>query len=154
MAPKLPPCGLYLTRAPIGAVPAGRLVSFHNHGEPGPGVYLPTGWAANRARFEAPGTLLPRPEDAVFLEPLPPEGFYRVVEAFHCCASNCRQFQADLLVQLGYDGAGTPILFVPERADFGLSAPDKGTRLDRDRIAHLAPLRVATQQGGKDPTWH
>lgn len=36
------PCGLYRTTRPIpDAVPAGVLVYYHNHGDPGPGVYLP-----------------------------------------------------------------------------------------------------------------
>ena len=51
----LPPCGLYATRATIGSIPPGRLVYFHNHGNPGPGIYLPASWKGNRARFEARG---------------------------------------------------------------------------------------------------
>lgn len=138
----LPPCGLYRTRAAIGSVPAGRLVYFHNHGSPGPGVYLPASWKANRARFEARGHLLPDPSAARDLEPLPAEGFYRVAEPFHCCESRCRLFEADMLVQLGYDGSGRAILFVPEIASAQLAVPATGTRVDRDRLAHLTRLRV------------
>ena len=126
---RLPPCGLYVTRAPIANVPAGRLVYFHDHGDPGPGIYLPSRWVANRARFDQPGTVLPSPEDASNLEPLPHEGFYRVGEPFHCCAKKCRLFEADLLVQLGYDGAATPILFIPEMADGAIGTPDRGTKI-------------------------
>ncbi|AKF05210.1 hypothetical protein [Sandaracinus amylolyticus] len=150
----LPPCGLYVTRAPIGSVPAGRLVYFHDHGDPGPGVYLPTRWVANKARFDAPGTLLPSREHAVHLEPLPHEGFYRVADAFFCCEKRCRRFENDLLVQLGYDGAGTPILFVPEMSDGAIGVPDRGTKIDRDRIAHLAPLRVQVASAPRDRTFH
>lgn len=140
---ELPPCGIYATRAPIGSVPAGRLVYFHNHGEPGPGLYLPSSWKGNRARFESRGHLLPAPESARDLEPLPAEGFYRVAEAFYCCDSRCRRFDADLMVQLGYDGGARAILFVPELVDGSLALPETGTRVDRDRLAHLTRLRVA-----------
>ena len=34
----LPPCGLYRTTKPVGDVPAGALVYFHNHGTPGAAV--------------------------------------------------------------------------------------------------------------------
>ena len=151
---KLPPCGLYVTRGAIGAVPAGRLVYFHDHGDPGPGVYLPTSWVANKARFDAPGVTLPSPEAALSLEALPLEGFYRVTESFTCCEKSCRTFERDLLVQLGYDGAATPILFVPEMIDSSIGVPDRGTRIDRDRIARLAMLRVAVALATPDRTFH
>ena len=40
-SPALPACGLYRTLLPIGDLEAGRLVYFHNHGNPGAGVYFP-----------------------------------------------------------------------------------------------------------------
>lgn len=152
--PELPPCGLYVTRAAIGTVPAGRLVYFHNHGDPGPGVYLPTRWVHNTARFEQPGELLPGPEAARSLEPLLAEGFYRVVEAFECCPNRCRNFERELMVQLGYDGSGSPILFLPELVEGGLRVPDRGSRVDRDRLRHLSPLRVAVATPASDQTLH
>jgi len=152
--PVLPPCGLYRTRAEIAGIPAGRLVYFHDHGHPGPGLYLPTGWVANRARFDAPGVLLPSPEAAAYLEPLPPEGFYRVVEPFECCERRCQRFEKDLLVQLGYDGAGRAILFVPELVDGVLGIPARGTRIDRERIGQLAALRVPVSPSPRDRTLH
>lgn len=139
----LPPCGLYRTTAAIGDVPAGRLVYFHNHGDPGPGIYQPSGWVANRARFHAHGTTLPDPAAAATLEPLAPEGFYRVTEPFYCCAQRCRLFEVDSLVQLGYDGSATPILFVPEIVDGRLVVPEMGTRIDRSRMERIRMLRVA-----------
>ena len=141
-ARELPPCGIYRTRAPIGSVPAGRLVYFHNHGNPGAGVYLPSSWRGNRARFEARGHLLPDTPGADALERLAPEGFYRVTSAFHCCDKRCRRFEPDHLVQLGYDGSANPILFVPQWIDGRLAIPDRGTRIDADRIERLAPLAV------------
>jgi hypothetical protein len=141
-APALPPCGIYRTRAPIGSVPQGRLVYFHNHGDPGPGLYLPASWRGNRARFDSRGHLLPDAAAAAALEPLSPQGFYRVVSPFHCCDERCRRFEPDALVQLGYDASAQAILFVPEWIDGQLAIPERGTRVDRDRLSSLAPLRV------------
>ncbi len=141
----LPRCGLYRTRRPIGAVPEGRLVYFHNHGDPGPGVYLPERWEGNRAHFSPQGTTLPDHGDASALEPLAREGFYRVRRSFHCCEKRCREFVTDLLVQLGYDGSAQPILFVPELVSGRMETPERGMRIDEDRIAELAPLVVASR---------
>ena len=55
----LPECGLYRTTASIGRVAANHLVYFHNHGNPGPGVYLPESWEHNRAKFSPQGITLP-----------------------------------------------------------------------------------------------
>jgi len=141
-------CGLHRTTATIGSIPAGRLVYFHDHGSPGPGVYLPERWVGNRARFAASGTTLAEPERASeLLEPLPREGLYRVISTFFCCAERCREFRPEVLVQLGYDAAATPILFVPELAGTSVELPTRGTRIDRDRIANLARLEVATRDG-------
>src|SRR5262245_7482605 len=95
----LPPCGIYRTTRALGDdVPAGRLVFFHRHGDPGPGVYLPSGWTANRARWHEHGHTIPSTDWADSLVPLPAEGFYRVREEFTCCAKNCRTYEVDLLV--------------------------------------------------------
>ncbi len=150
----LPPCGLYVTRAPVSGVPAGRLVYFHNHGEPGPGVYLPTRWSANRAVFEERGYTLASPDEARSLQRLPAEGLYRVAEPFHCCAQKCRLFERDLLVQLGYDAGGVAILFIPEMSDDGLGLPVSGTRIERENFASLAPLRVVRARPIVDRTMH
>ena len=41
-------CGLYRTSEPIeDAIEAGVLVYYHNHGDPGPGVYLPRAWRSH-----------------------------------------------------------------------------------------------------------
>jgi hypothetical protein len=56
---ELPPCGLYRTVKPVAGIDAGRLVYFHNHGNPGPGLYPPDGWNANRARFSENGATVP-----------------------------------------------------------------------------------------------
>ncbi len=139
----LPPCGLYRTLVSIGGAPAGSLVFFHNHGDPGPGIYLPAGWEGNRARFAEQGIPLPDLDLAEKLEPLPAEGLYRVTREFWCCEKHCRRFEPDLLVQLGYNGAGEAIVFVPEWWDGTLAFPERGFPVDRATRSALAPLKVA-----------
>ena len=145
MSDILPPCGLYRTTRDLGDVPAGRLVYFHNHGEPGPGVYPPERWEHNRARFPDRGFTLPEPYavSARGLAPLAAEGFYRVVRPFHCCEKECTLFEAETLVQLGYDGAGEAILFVPELTASGMTLPTRGSRIAADRVGSIVLLKVA-----------
>lgn len=150
----LPPCGLYRTRRPVAGVPAGQLVSFHNHGDPGPGVYLPSGWHQNRARFHANGATLTSPEEADGLEPLPAEGFYRVEAPFHCCDQKCRLYEPGTMVQLGYNGQGQPILFIPEWRPEGFHLPERGTALAPDRLSLIAALKVPGTSAGQAHTVH
>jgi hypothetical protein len=149
---QLPPCGLYRTRAAVGAIPAGRLVFFHNHGDPGPGLYLPSVWKRNRVELQQRGQTLDDPDLLRHLEPLPPEGFYRVIEPFHCCERKCRQFETDTLLELGYNGDGQPIVFVPELVDGMLAIPTNGTAIEWNVLPMLKLLKVATsaaEGGGK-----
>ncbi len=139
----LPKCGLYRTTDTIGGIPADRLVYFHNHGDPGPGLYLPESWNQNRASFPKGGMTLPDDAAAEHLEAVLPEGLYRVTEEFTCCEQNCRTFGVGLLTQLGYNGEAKPILFVPEWTSRGLAFPTVGQPLDLDRLEKLEPLKVA-----------
>jgi len=146
--PKLSlPCGLYRITQPLDQrLKAPVLVYFHNHGEPGPGIYPAITWSKNKATFAAQGFTV----DAAFTRtmiPLPPEGFYRVRESFTCCEKNCKTFEPEMLVQLGYDGSGQGILFVPTWSTGGLEFPERGTRLSDDRLVRLAPLRVVIPEG-------
>ena len=138
----LPPCGLYRTTTAIGSIPSGRLVYFHNHGDPGPGIYLPRTWVQNRALFEDRGTTLPDEASAHSLDPLAPEGLYRVEEEFTCCAKGCRTYPRAHLVQLGYDAQAHPILFVPEWTNNGLVLPERGHAIDGARLARISRLIV------------
>jgi hypothetical protein len=142
----LPPCGLYRTALAIGEVPAGRLVYFHNHGDPGPGLYLPERWAANRADFSPRGTTLPIVFDPGALVALPAEGFYRVAAAVFCCEKQCVRFEPDAFVQLGYNGAGRALLFVPELAGGAIAIPDRGTPINDAALAQLVALRVTERR--------
>lgn len=144
-----PPCGLYRTTRALENLPAGRLVMFHDHGEPGPGVYLPRAWALNRAQWHDRGITAPSAEWSQSLEPLAAEGLYSVAETFHCCDKRCTEFPKGQLVQLGYDGEANAILFLPEWTSRGLGFPERGTRLDRDRVSKLTRLAVA--QGADAP---
>lgn len=137
----LPPCGIYRTTIELDGVPADRLVYFHNHGEPGPGIYLPESWSLNRARFSERGTTL-SPGQVRTLAVLPAEGLYKVTEELTCCAEAHRTFARGMLVQLGYNGQATPILFVPEWTASGLTFPERGQALDADRLRKLERLTV------------
>lgn len=144
--PKVPPidlpCGLYrTTRKLADRLGAPLLVYFHNHGDPGPGIYPAVAWKHNKASFATQGLVV----DALFAHSmvlLPSEGFYRIKEAFDCCEKHCMTFAADTLVQLGYDGAGNPIVFLPRFTSAGLELPDHGTRIVDEHLAKLAPLKV------------
>ena len=153
-----PPCGIYRTTLPIKgstgeeSVPAGVLVFFHNHGDPGPGVYMPREWKNNRASFHDRGVTIPDDGYPESLEPLLPEGFYRVAEPFHCCDNRCQYFDTDLLVQLGYNGDAEPILFIPEMIDGALALPATGTIIDDWKLAKLTPLKVPVGEPPSGPT--
>jgi hypothetical protein len=138
----LPACGLYRTTTRLGDVPAGRLVFFHNHGDPGPGIYLPTGWRQNRALFQDRGVLIPGGWWAATLDPLIPEGLYRVARPFHCCDKRCTTFDVDQLLQVGYTAEATPLVFVPEFIDAVFTLPEQGTVVDRARLSCLTPLKT------------
>jgi hypothetical protein len=142
MSTALPPCGLYRTIRAIGEIPAGRLAYFHNHGDPGPGLYFPDTWTGNRAHFAAKGHTLPANFDASAIQALPREGFYRVVKAFYCCSKNCVEFQPEAFVQLGYNGNGQALLFVPELGNSSIQIPDRGSAVDDTAFANLVALGV------------
>jgi hypothetical protein len=142
------PCGIYRTTVALGeAVPAGMLVYFHNHGEPGPGVYLPREWRGNRAVFQERGTTVTDERYIESLEPLLAEGLYRVTEPFTCCEKKCSLFDEDQLVQLGYDGQGRAILFLPELIDGAVTLPEHGTRVEAWQLQRLRPLRISVGKG-------
>jgi hypothetical protein len=146
----LPPCGLYRTVKPIGGVEAGRLVYFHNHGDPGPGMYFPERWSHNRAKWSEKGMTVPNDFDARALRALPAEGFYRVKSTFHCCAKQCVQFEPDQMVQLGYNGAGKGLLFVPTLQGGAITTPERGTMIDDDALDHLVQLKFPEAEARDD----
>jgi hypothetical protein len=136
----LPACGLYRTTVAIAGVEAERLVYFHNHGDPGPGLYLPVGWGLNRARFSERGQTLEDIDHAHTLRPLPAEGLYRVQSEFACCQRRCRTFAPETLLQLGYNGAGKAIVFDPEWNAQGLGFAQSGQMIDDGCLSSLSAL--------------
>jgi hypothetical protein len=138
---ELPPCGLYRTVKPIGEIEAGRLVYFHNHGNPGPGFYFPERWSHNRAHFSENGVTAPANFDPRSMRALPAEGFYRVKASFYCCEKQCVKFEPDAMVQLGYNGAGKALVFIPELASGAITTPDRGTFIDDSALVHLVQLK-------------
>jgi hypothetical protein len=148
---QLPPCGLYRTTALIGSIDEGRLVYFHNHGNPGPGLYVPKEWRYNRAQFEEKGHVLEDPGLVRHLQPLPAEGFYRVTEPFHCCEKQCRRFEQDALLQLGYNSEAEPILFVPELVDSMFAIPAKGWKTTLETLVNMRQLQVPVTKRGTLP---
>lgn len=143
---KLPPCGLYRTTTQIGSIEAGRLVYFHDHGDPGPGLYLPDSWASNRAHFSSNGITAPLDLDARALQPLPAEGFYRVTAAFYCCDKQCVKFEPDAFVQLGYNGNGKPLVFIPEFGNGSITVPTRGVAIDDTALVNLIALKIAERK--------
>ena len=123
-------------------IEAGRLVYFHNHGNPGPGLYFPESWAHNRAQFSQNGMTVPADSIRVRCAPLPAEGFYRVKAAFFCCAKQCMKFEPEAFVQLGYNGAGKALVFIPELAGGVISVPERGTFVDDEALENLVLLKM------------
>jgi hypothetical protein len=151
---QLPPCGLYRTLGAIGSIPSGRLVYFHNHGDPGPGLYLPSGWKHNRVEISERGTTVTDVSVLRLLEPLPPEGLYRVNEAFHCCELKCKQFEPEMLVELGYNADGRAIVFQPEFVDGMIAIPTTGTAIDHSCLTSLKALKVGRATTSGDTKTH
>ncbi len=146
MSDQMPPCGIYLTKNAIGPIEANRLVYFHNHGDPGPGLYLPKRWISNIAEFSERGFTLENLKETKHLEALAGEGYYAVNQSFFCCSKKCREFQPNMLVQLGYDGQATPIVFEPELVDSVLRIGDQGTIIERESIAFLKRLHIPARR--------
>lgn len=134
----------------IGTVEPGRLVYFHNHGNPGPGVYFPEKWSNNRAHWSQNGMTVPDDFDPKALRALPAEGLYRVKATFHCCEKQCVKYEPESLVQLGYNGAGKALLFIPELGANGIHIPERGTMIDDKALTNLVALRVAQREQKDD----
>ena len=151
MTSPLPPCGIYKLTASVASIPAGRLVYFHNHGDPGPGLYLPETWQQNRVSWSERGSTVPTDFDPRVLHALVAEGFYRVTKPFFCCEKQCTKFETDAFVQLGYNANATPLVFVPQLGPGGISIPDRGSVVEESVLRNLQPLQVASGGAGEQP---
>ena len=151
---ELPDCGIYRTSEAIGDVPAEQLVYFHNHGDPGPGIYLPEKWHNNQVQFSSQGRTLKDPVLAHTLEPIMEQALYRVGREFYCCWKNCVHFKVNQLVQLGYDGKANPILFFPFWKNTELCFPQKGTRIEAENFQFLELLKIPLASKGDPGMMH
>ena len=146
----LPPCGIYKTTDPIGSISPDSFVYFHNHGDPGPGIYTPEKWIQNRAIFRSKGVPLSNELQAKGLIPLPLEGFYRVRQALKPSSNSQTVFQPGQLVQIGYNSRAETILFVPQWGANGLEIPARGVIIEPENMRLLEYLSVA--QAADDPS--
>ena len=138
-------CGLYRSTLPIpagsDAIAPPRLVYYHNHSEQGSSmVLLPDVNTDNRWTFKDKGFLV---ADAAFiegLEPLKPQGLYRLREHFH--PNDDQVVNTNALVQLGYNGQGDPILFFPTALSGknGIEFPTSGMKIPPAIFELLEPL--------------
>jgi hypothetical protein len=144
----LPDCGLYLTTRALPGneekVPAGTIVSFHNHSDSGlPTVTAPDHNIHNRWHFHGPAIAFRGTTWAETLQKLPSEGFYTLRKEL---AFDGGSWPKGTLVQLGYTQAGMPILFVARvraRLDENdLYFSDKGVGIKREQLATLEPVSV------------
>lgn len=143
MADETLPCGIYRTTLPLPGreeqVPAGRLIYFHNHSDDGaPLVLLPQANTDNRWTFHDRGYLVRDADWVSTLESLPGEGFYILRGHFH--PPGGQVVHERTLLQLGYNMAGDPILFIPVLEANAIRFPTTGYRFETlDILKDLDP---------------
>lgn len=127
----LPPCGIYRTTVPLPGkeewVRENLLVYFHNHSQQGPPLLLlPATNASNRWIFHDKGYLIREPDYVETLVGLKEEGFYVLDEPIYL--SRDEFIPEETLVQLGYNRAGDPILFLAKFVDNQITFPASGLK--------------------------
>jgi hypothetical protein len=144
----LPDCGLYVTTRPLPGheekIPAGTLVSFHNHSDSGlPTVTVPDHNVHNRWHFHGAPIAFRGLSWAETLHRLTPEGFYTLRKEL---TFDGGKWPKGALVQLGYTQQGNPILFIARvraRLDENdLYFSDRGVGIKREQLATLEPVTV------------
>ena len=131
MSDALPPCGLYKTMDPLPGkeewVRENLLVYFHNHSQQGPPLLLlPASNAGNRWTFHDKGYLIREADFVESLQPLRSEGYYVLSEAIYI--SRDELIPERTLVQLGYNRAADPILFLASFESNAISFPTSGLK--------------------------
>ena len=152
-------CGLYKTTKDIKlgdqTMKAPALVYFHNHPDKGEQILqTPHSNTHNRWGFHEKGFAISDKEFVVGLERLKSEGLYRVNKHFH---PNDEQWvPIEALVQLGYNGAGEPIIFFPTavKGENGIVFPDKGMKIPKSIYDTLEPLDLRGPQQNSVPHLH
>ena len=127
----LPPCGIYRTKKALPGkeewVKENLLVYFHNHSQQGPPLLLlPAENAQNHWSFHDKGYLVRDLAWVEELEPILPEGYYVLKDALYL--SQDEKIQENTLVQLGYNRAAEPILFLGEFEEGGITFPSSGLK--------------------------
>ena len=71
--------------------------------------------------------------------------------AFYCCEKKCMKFEPDAFVQLGYNGAGKALVFIPELAGGAIDMPERGTFVDEAnaRQPRAAPRSPRASRGAE-----
>ncbi len=149
MTEQLPPCGLYKTEAPLPGkeewVRENLLVYFHNHSQQGPPLLLlPAANSDNRWTFHDKGYLIRDPDYVDDLAPLKAEGFYVLSEAIYL--SHEEMIPEQTLVQLGYNRAADPILFLAEFEGNGVQFPNSGLKCTLEIFDLLEPVNFRTPE--------
>lgn len=143
----LPPCGIYKTLSSLAGkeewVRENLLVFFHNHSQQGPPLLLlPSANEANRWVFHEKGYLVRDDDFPNQLLPLRPEGYYVLSEAIFI--SSDEMIPEETLVQLGYNRAAEPILFLGEFAPDGINFPASGLKCTLEIFDLLRPVTFRT----------
>ena len=126
-------------------VPPNRLVLIRTDGEFAPAsVLLPVNNTNNQWSFGMPGIKIPAASLnwAKTLEKLPRESFYRLTKEL--TFGETGRWPKNTIVQLGYNQAGDPILFIAQRRNplsgNDLFFSDKGVKVESSQIKDLEPL--------------
>ncbi len=143
MTDKLPPCGLYKTTVPLPGkeewVRENLLVYFHNHSQQGPPlVLLPAANANNRWSFHDKGYLIRDGDYVDSIVAVMPEGYYTLSEAIYL--SHDEMIPELTLVQLGYNRAADPILFLAEYEPSSITFPASGLKCTLEIFDLLEPV--------------
>jgi hypothetical protein len=139
----LPPCGLYRTSEPLPGkekwVKEQMLVYFHNHSEQGPPlILLPASNRGNKWDFHDKGYLVKATEYVDTMIPLKDEGYYVLRDPIHLSPEEF--IPERTLVQLGYNRAGEPILFLSQFGRNSISFPEDGLKCTLDIFKLLKPV--------------
>ena len=151
---KLPPCGLYRTTRPLPGkeewVREHLLVYFHNHSQQGPPlILLPATNADNRWSFHDKGYLIRDVDYAESLEPVYAEGFYVLKEPIYL--SRDEFIPEETLVQLGYNRAADPILFLAKFTDDSILFPNSGLKCTTEIFDMLDEVNFRVPNHMRDP---
>ncbi len=156
---RLPPCGLYRTTKALpgaeGEVPDGLLVNFHNHGARNmPVVLLPEFNVFNRWQWQREPHNIRQLSWIESLVRLPLEGYYALRKELFL-EDGKSKWPRGTLVQLGYDRAAIPIVFIAQQrrnlADNFLWFSDRGLSIDAETLASLEPLTVHDEPDPEAP---